>query len=311
MRYRRFGNTELTVSELGFGCARIGGVFRGGSRLDQLSLVRAAFEAGITFFDTADMYAQGESERLIGDAFRKDRHRVVVASKVGYEFRPPGRVVSRLKPLARSLLSRARINRERIPRSVLTTVSAQNFSVTYVERMLEASLRRLHSDYLDLYQLHSPPAEVLERGEFVALFQRLQQQGKIRCWGIACEQPADVLTVLRCVPQASAIQISLSLLHPESADEAIPSAAETGAGVIARQVFASGLLTRAASLDIEDPRHAQILEFRREAGQDGLSLPALALRYVLRQPGVSVALVGMHRREHLAANLSYLDELTG
>src|SRR3981081_764786 len=85
MQYRRFGNTELTTSEVGFGCARIGGVFHRTGPKEVVALLRRAFDEGITFFDTADMYTQGESERLVGEAFRRQRERVLIATKFGYQ----------------------------------------------------------------------------------------------------------------------------------------------------------------------------------------------------------------------------------
>src|SRR5258708_21794165 len=103
MRQRRFGNTPLTVSEVGFGCARIGGVFQGSSRGEILNLLRASRDAGITLFDTADMYTQGESERLLGQAFGHDRQRVVIATKFGYRLPSQKQLGSRIKPLLKPL----------------------------------------------------------------------------------------------------------------------------------------------------------------------------------------------------------------
>src|ERR1700694_526802 len=96
MRYRQFGSTDLTTSEIGFGCARIGGLFSGGTRAEVIGLLRRAFDHGITFFDTADMYAQGESERLVGEAFRANRDRVVIATKVGYTLPTQKQFISRI-----------------------------------------------------------------------------------------------------------------------------------------------------------------------------------------------------------------------
>lgn len=306
MQYRRFGSTDVTVSELGVGCARIGGLFQDTSRADQLRLLRQAFEAGITFYDTADMYAQGESERLLGQAFAKDRHKVVIASKVGYRFSSRGGLTGRAKGLLKPLVTRLGLRRQQIPRSMLTTVSAQDFSPAYITQRLEDSLRRLGSDYLDVYQLHSPPPDVLERGEFVETLERLKQQGKLRYWGIACERPEDVLLSMRYA-QVAAVQVSLSLLHPEALEAAIPRAAERGTGIIARQVLASGLLGGSPDRARGDPRQAQIAEYAQMAEQHGQTLPALAVAFVLAQPNVSVALLGMHRPSHLQAALGYLD----
>src|SRR5215208_6572419 len=106
MRYRPFGSTDLTTSEIGFGCARIGGMFSPGSRTDVMALLRRAFDSGVTFFDTADMYTQGESERIVGEAFRRDRSRVVIATKFGYRVPAGKRLISRVKPMVRPFVRR-------------------------------------------------------------------------------------------------------------------------------------------------------------------------------------------------------------
>src|SRR5438270_8455988 len=99
MRFRQLGNTHLSVSELGFGCARIGGVFQGASRAETIHLLRTALDAGITFFDTADMYSHGESERLVGESLRGRRQQVIIASKFGYMLPAQKHLVQRIKPL--------------------------------------------------------------------------------------------------------------------------------------------------------------------------------------------------------------------
>src|SRR6478609_11815157 len=108
MRSRPFGKTGLQTSELGFGCARIGGVFEGLGRRETVALLRQALDAGITFYDTADMYTQGASEALVGEAFAGHRHEVIVATKFGYVIPTQRRLVNRLKPLLRPLAARLR-----------------------------------------------------------------------------------------------------------------------------------------------------------------------------------------------------------
>src|SRR4051812_35346501 len=102
MQLRAFGSTDLRVSEFGLGCARIGGVFQGDTK-EFLRLFAVAADFGVNFFDTADMYAQGESEVLLGRAFRKQRGRVIIASKAGYSLPTRRRLVSRIKPFVKPL----------------------------------------------------------------------------------------------------------------------------------------------------------------------------------------------------------------
>src|SRR5262249_40374953 len=165
MNYRALGRTGLSVSEIGFGAWGIGGRTVGttsyGDTNDMTSLaaLRAALEARITFFDTSAAYGNGHSEKLIGQAFKGSRSRVIVATKAGYEAwdRPP------------------------------------DFSAAAITASAEASLRRLDSDYIDLLQLHNAPTAVLQSDGVRAAMDRLLASGKIRAWGASAKSPADAL----------------------------------------------------------------------------------------------------------------------
>ncbi len=316
MQFRRFGKTDLTVSEVGFGCARIGGVFHGSSRSDVLKLLRKAVDSGVTFFDTADMYTQGESERLVGEAFQPDRQRVVIATKFGYVLPAQKRLGARIKPLLKPIVARLGLTGRHIPSTMRGSVAHQDFSPAYIAAAIEASLTRLRTDYIDIYQLHSPPPEVLRRAEFVEPLERFREQGKIRYWGVACERAEDVHD---CLPfsQLASVQIGFSALEQAALDGAFPDAAARGIGVISRQVYASGLLTRpletfaAQQIDtdplVADRKRAQIAQFASIA-DDGHRTPAeLALKFALAQPQVSVVLLGISRQAHLDSGLAALN----
>jgi aryl-alcohol dehydrogenase-like predicted oxidoreductase len=161
MKLREFGKTALRVSELGLGCARIGGVFQSDSKAF-INLLSGACDAGINFFDTADMYSQGESEKLIGRALRSRRDQIIIASKAGYALPAQRRLAAMLKPILRPAVQLLKIRRDRLPSMSRGTIT-QDFSAAYLQRAVEGSLRRLRTDYLDLFQLHSPSLEVIER----------------------------------------------------------------------------------------------------------------------------------------------------
>jgi aryl-alcohol dehydrogenase-like predicted oxidoreductase len=315
MQYRRFGNTALTTSEVGFGCARIGGVFQDSSRTEIVALLRCALAEGITFFDTADMYAQGDSERLVGEAFRNNRDRVVIATKFGYRMPAQKRLINQVKPLLKPLIARLGLKPQQIHSGLRGTVSQQDFSSTYITRAVEASLRRLKSDYIDIYQLHDPPIDVLRRGDFVEPLELLRQQGKVRYWGVACQGADDALASLQ-YPALASIQVGFSALEQAALDAAIPRAAAHGSGIIARQVFASGLLTRrldALKLDEidSDPQVAtrkrdQLAAYASIAKRCGRSSAELALQFALARHDVSVVLLGISRATQLDASLCAL-----
>jgi aryl-alcohol dehydrogenase-like predicted oxidoreductase len=303
MLSRRFGNSDLSVSALGFGCARIGGLFESAGRAATVRVLQRAVDEGIRFFDTADMYAQGNSERLLGEALKGRRDRVVVATKVGYVVPTSTRWASRLKPFLKPLVVRLGRRVRTGPKVGAGQTLLQDFSPSYIESSVEASLRRLKTDYLDIYQLHSPSPEALERAEFVESLERLRQQGKIRYWGVACERAEDVPACMR-LPSLSSLQIGVNALEQDAVDSAIPMARSHGLGIIGRQVFASGLLTR--SLDDIDPgyidseqKRQRLERFAAVVEATGRSRSELAIQYALTIDGVSVVLVGISRMDQL------------
>jgi aryl-alcohol dehydrogenase-like predicted oxidoreductase len=296
---RAFGKTDLEVSKYGFGCARIGGIFQRDSA-SFLDLLTAAHDAGINFFDTADMYSQGESESLLGRAFRRRRREVIIASKAGYCLPARRKLAARLKPFLRPIIQALKIRRDRLPAGTRGAL-AQDFSPAYLRRAVEGSLRRLRTDYLDLFQLHSPPTEVIERGEWEPALEALKCAGKIRYYGIAVDTVDAGLAALR-YPGVSSLQFTLNLLEQRAVDALLPQARAKGVAFIARECLANGLLAkRAEEIDIkaycptaeeQKAKEEQLAKYRRLASESGRSLTSLALDYVAGVEGVSVSLLG-------------------
>jgi aryl-alcohol dehydrogenase-like predicted oxidoreductase len=295
MLLHAFGNTSLRVSELGLGCARLGGAFQGGPR-PFLDVISAAYDAGINFFDTADMYSQGESEQLVGRALRGRRDRVIIASKAGYQLPARRRLVGLIKPLVRPAIRLLKLRRDQLPAGSRGEVT-QDFSAQYLTRAVEGSLRRLKTDYLDLFQLHSPTREAIERGDFEPAVDALLRAGKIRYFGIAVDS-VDAFEAALARPAVRSVQFTLNLLEPTGAP-LFAQAGARGVGGIARECLANGLLVkRAEDIDLaqycsspeELARRQQQLAELRGGGRDLLQQ---ALAYPRAQPGVSVALVGV------------------
>ncbi len=310
IRMRRFGGTDLHVSEFGLGCARIGGIFKR-EPAEFVSLLSAAFDAGINFYDTADIYSQGESETLLGRTFQRRRDEIVIASKAGYVLPSRRRLVSRVKPLVRPVIRLLGLSRHHLPGSVRGAL-AQDFSPAYLRRALEASLRRLRTDRLDLFQLHSPTTEVVETGDWLQTLEALKKEGKIRHYGISCDGIDAALAALR-YPGVSSLQLAINLLERSAAPVAV-KAHQQGVGVIARECLANGLLVKDASaIDIRTycqsddetaAKAAQIERYRKAAADSGGNLTQLALQFVSRLEGVSVSLIGVSSVQQLNALLS-------
>lgn len=302
---RRFGRTDLSVSAFGLGCARIGGIFKR-DPADFVSLLSAALDAGINFFDTSDMYSQGESEKLLARAFRHRRDQVVIASKGGYVLPSQRRLAARLKPFVRPAIRLLRLSRHQLPGAVRGSL-AQDFSPAHLRRAVEGSLRRLGTDHLDLYQLHSPPADIVAPGEWLQALEELKQQGKIRYYGVSCDSVDAAIAALGH-PGVSSLQVSISLLERDAL-RVLPQAREQGVGVIARECLANGLLVKDVlpadvrsycESDAEAAAKAvQIEDYRRTASETGTTVAQLALQFVSRLEGISVTLIGVSSLQQL------------
>ena len=307
MKTRHFGNTGLQVSEIGFGCARIGGVFAQSKGSEEVrNTLRKAFDEGINFFDTADMYSQGESEVLLGQAFRDKRDKVILASKGGYCLPAQRKLVARIKPLIRPIARALGLKRENLPASVTGSLS-QDFSPQYLIQALEASLRRLKTDYLDFYQLHSPPAEIIRSGAFIETLETLKRQGKMRFYGVTTDTVEEARLCLQ-YPAISSVQMPFGLLDLEGIDAVLSQPEIAAKGIIARGCFGGGLLKETlteAELKQMTPKWPQILGYRRLAEEHGRSILEMALQFSLCAPNISVTLLGMRTEAHLATNLRY------
>ncbi len=310
MRHRQFGKTGWRVSEIGFGGARIGGLLaQDGGRAASLKTLEAACDAGINFYDTADMYSQGESEILVGKAFREKRDRVFIATKGGYSLPRQKRLIQLIKPFAKPIVRALRLRRSAVPASLSGTVS-QDFSPGYLREAVEASLRRLQSDHIDLYQLHSPPREELTGSRLqdaLGLLGRLKTEGKIREYGIALDSVYDVVHCLDMEGLAS-LQMPFGLMDRQALDGVFDKVSERQLGIIARGCFGGGALKQSlteAELRASEPQWERALQIKRLAKQMQRSALEAALQFALSIERISVTILGMRTPEHVATNLQY------
>jgi aryl-alcohol dehydrogenase-like predicted oxidoreductase len=310
VRYRQFGKTGWRVSEIGFGGARIGGLLADdGGRATSLRTLEAACDAGINFFDTADMYSQGESEILVGKAFRKKRDQVFIATKGGYHLPRQRRLIQLIKPLAKPIVRALGLRRSAVPASLSGTVS-QDFSPGYLREAVEASLRRLQSGHIDLYQLHSPPREELTGSRLqdaLGLLARLKTEGKIREYGIALDSVYDAVHCLDMEGIAS-LQMPFGLMDLQALDGVFDQVSERQFGIIARGCFGGGALKQSlteAELRASEPQWERALQIKRLAEQMQRSALEAALQFALSIERISVTILGMRTPEHVATNLQH------
>lgn len=290
---RRLGGTDLQVSTLGMGCSRLGAFWQRRSVAAGRRALEEAVDQGVTFFDTADSYARGISERLVGSALGAVREHVVICTKVGYLKTPSavalaadsagggsgGAAAGRAGSLLPALRGAA-------GRSGAT----QCFTSQYVERAAERSLRRLGTDHLDVLLLHSPPYDVIVGAAFSDAVGRLRQAGKVRHFGISCDTTRDAMAALAS-PGLDCLELAYNPLVARAAAEPLAEAERRGVGVIARSVFGDGALLGPAAA-----RSASTSQVARAC-----------LQHALAGPGVAVALAGMSRSEHVRRNVALLE----
>jgi len=268
MPYRRLvGLGEVSV--LGLGCARLGSLTERRTRRESLSLIAAAVNAGVTLFDTADIYAQGESERILGEALKSiDACIVTKAGQIsslakGVPLPLRGAVVSLF---AHSSLARAAAIGAR------TKPLPRNYTPEYLRGALLGSLRRLRRDQAGIFLLHSPSAADLKDGEALDCLDALKREGLARCVGISCDDQATLASIA-ADKRVEAIEAPFG---PNRQDLLVDlkRAAERGAIVIAREILT------------QDP------QARRPTA-------AAALSFCLAEPAIAVALIGTTDPRHL------------
>jgi len=312
IRYRPLGSSELIVSEIGIGCQPLGGGLYHGDAREAVATLRRAFASGINFFDTSDHYGLGRSEILLGRAFHAERDRVVLATKAGTLYSVAGKTLLKLRPLARPIGRVLRPLKLRLDR-LRAAQRRCDFSPEYLIGCVEASLRRLRTDYLDLLQLHKPPAELLESGQLVATMETLRTQGKLRYLGIACDTLQDAFLCLD-LPGITSIQVTVNLIQQEAID-LLSLAGRNGLGVIARNPRAQGHLTDRLEDITAETYAADRAAFEqsrlnaalfRDLANERRTLAQVALQFVCQLDGVSVAIPRVATRSQLGEVLGSL-----
>ncbi len=313
MRYQKFGNTDLQASVLGLGSAPIGS--RTGKQ-ESIKTLNLALDLGINFYDTAPSYGQGSSEEILGEVFKSRRDQVIITTKVGHAVSPTLQFAAKFKPMVRSALQQLPGMRKSVKSFVQSQTKTDNFEPSYILKSVEGSLKRLKSDYIDLLLLHSPPQEVLERGEVFTQLQSLKQQGKIRHYGVSAGKLAKAITCLE-YPDTGicALQVTLNLFEKQALEEVIPLAEKQGVAIIAREPFAHGKLIPATNSSSSLSYQGDLApddSFAFLTADSTKTMTQAALQFSLQSEGVAVVLAGMSQARHVRDNVAALSlpELT-
>ena len=222
MKYRHLPGTELDLSEVGFGVWTVSTDWWGRmEEIDRVTLLQKAFDLGVTFFDTADTYGKGYGEEILFKALRAQRHEIVIGTKFGYDFY--------------NYLERVG-HEER----------EQRFDREFIRFACEQSLRRLGTDYIDLYQLHNPKIDVIEQDEVFSTLEDLVREGKVRYYGVALGPDIGWVqegTSSMCNREIKSLGIIYNILEQDPARRFFPIAKDKEIGLISRAPHASGALT--------------------------------------------------------------------
>jgi aryl-alcohol dehydrogenase-like predicted oxidoreductase len=211
MKYRTLGKTGLRVSTVGLGTMVHAGHFGPMKDSESLGAIETALDLGVNFIDTSDAYGAGYSETLLGNALKGKRDKVILATKGGNVMVGPNK-------------------------------GKRIFEPDYISRILDESLKRLQTDYIDLYQLHNPTVDVIEKGAVWEVLERAKQAGKIRHYGVSINTMEEGVAAVKD-GRAETIQVEYNLLAQEPAETIFPLAEQANVGIIARVPLKRGILT--------------------------------------------------------------------
>mgnify|MGYP001461980744 FL=1 len=297
MKYRKFGSLDWNVSEIGLGCWQIGADW-GEVREDKAKeVLKSSFENGVNFFDTADVYGMGRSEKFVGEFIKSVSERIYVATKAGRQINPH--------------------------------VAEGYYNKELMESYVDQSLSNLNVETIDLLQMHCPPTEVYSSDHTFDMLDHLVSKGKIQHYGFSVQTVDEALACIKR-PNTKSIQVIFNIFRQKPAEKLFEIAKEKKVAIIVRVPLASGLLTGKFSKDSsfapDDHRNYNIngdafdvgetfsgVNFNKalDAVEDlknilptEITLSQLSLRWILMHDAVSVVIPGAKNKDHVNLNTS-------
>ena len=299
MKYRSLGRTGWKISEISFGAWAIGGAWGNVDDKESMATLHAALDGGVNFFDTADVYGDGRSERLLARLKKERKEKFYIATKAG----------------------------RRLPVQTTEGYSRKNLTA-FVHR----SLKNLNTDTIDLLQLHCPPTEVYYRPEVFGILDDMVKAGKLRHYGVSVEKVEEALKAIE-FPNVQSVQIIFNIFRQRPAELFFAEAQKRKVGILARVPLASGLLSgkmSSTSKFAKDDhrnfnRHGEAfdrgetfsgvdfetglsaVEQLKKLVPPGASLAQFALRWILEFPAVTCAIPGAKRPAQVTDNIAASD----
>jgi len=304
MQYRDFSNTGWKVSEIGLGCWAIGSEWGDVTATDAREVLKASLDNGVNFFDTADVYGDGRSEKFVGELIKSTSEKIFVATKAGRRLNPH---------------------------------TPEGYNLKNIEKFIDRSLTNLGVDCIDLLQLHCPPSEICPKKETYEMMDDLVKLGKIANYGVSVEKVSEAMDAIQ-FQNVKSIQIIFNIFRQKPAETFFKEAAKRDVSIIARVPLASGLLTgkmnQGSKFPQNDHRNYNINGDAFDVGEtfsgvnfekgleaveklkglipDNYSLADLALKWILMHDEVSVVIPGAKNESQALMNLkaSDLDEIS-
>jgi len=299
MEYRELGRTGWKVSTISFGAWAIGAEWGSVSDRESLAALHLALDEGVNFFDTADVYGDGRSERLLGQLRRERQEPIHIATKAGRRLNPH---------------------------------TAEGYNRNNLTAFVERSLQNLEAECLDLLQLHCPPTAVYYMPEVFGVLEDLKQAGKLQHYGVSVEKVEEALKAIE-YPGVQSVQIIFNMLRQRPRELFFAEAQRRRVGILARLPLSSGLLTgkfdRETRFEANDHRaynrHGEsfdrgetfsgldyelglgVVEQLRPLVPAGINMPQMALRWILMFPAVTCAIPGAKRPEQVDENAQAAD----
>lgn len=284
MKYKPLGKSGIKVSEIGFGAWTIA-LNWWGKEIDEAEakrMLKKAYDLGINFFETGDMYGKGKSERLIGEVFKDMRNEIIISTKYGYDFEKIDQIGHKELP--------------------------QRFDAEFTDNALNNSLKRLQTDYIDVYGLHNPKLNHIHDDKIFQTLDKKIREGKIKTYQVALG-PAIGWTRegLDAMERGniSAVQTVYNILEQSPGNELMKKAVNKDVGILVRVPDASGILTGKVNVDtkIDEKDHRSVRkgewikaslekveQLKPIAKRNGLNITELAIKFILSKKGVASVL---------------------
>ena len=297
MKYRKFGSLDWNVSEVGLGCWQIGADWGNVTEDSAQEILKSSYENGVNFFDTADVYGMGRSEKFVGEFLKSVSERIYVATKAGRQINPH--------------------------------IAEGYYDKALMESYVDQSLSNLNVETIDLLQMHCPPTEVYSSDNTFEMLDYLVGKGKIQNYGFSVQTVDEALECIKR-PNTKSIQVIFNIFRQKPAEKLFKIAKEKKVAIIVRVPLASGLLTgkfnKISTFAPDDHRNYNINGDAFDVGEtfsgvnfnkaleavdelknilpEGITLSQLSLKWILMHDAVSIIIPGAKNKDHVGLNTS-------